>query len=125
MSTNHNLNHTIDVTLSSSPSYGHQIPYSPKYSAAVSIMPSWKGYGLAVNGVYSGVRYTLSENIVANKLDPYLDINLGAEKELDFEKTSLWASAKVMNLLGKNYEVIRSFPMPGRYYQITLKFKYK
>ena len=29
---------------------------------------------------------------------------------------------KAMNVLNKNYEVIRSFPMPGRYYQFRLKY---
>ena len=37
----------------------------------------------------------------------------------------LYLSAKMMNALGNNYEVVRSFPMPGRYFQFTLKFKYK
>ncbi|MEZ4922797.1 MAG: TonB-dependent receptor plug domain-containing protein [Crocinitomicaceae bacterium] len=120
-----NMNSTRDITDPLSMSYDHQLPYTPKLTSSIAMLPSWKGYGISVNGIFSGKRYALNENIPQNLLDPFVDINLGLEKEFSFGKSAVWCSAKVMNVLGRNYEIVRSFPMPGRYYQFTLKFKYK
>jgi vitamin B12 transporter len=120
-----NLNHTVDITDESSLAYGHQLPYTPKLTTSVSLMPSWKGYGLNINGIYSGKRYALSENIPSNLLESFIDFNIGFEKTFEMGRSAFWCSAQVMNVLGKNYEVVRSFPMPGRFYQLSLKFKYR
>ena len=119
------LNYATDITDSTSSSYGHQIPYTPILSTNGSISVGWKGYTLSNNVIYSGERWSLSENIAINHLDPFIDWNIGVSKEFEFAtRYKLFVSAKIMNVLGNNYEVVRSFPMPGRYYQFTLKFKY-
>lgn len=120
-----NYNSTVDVTNVASLNYGHQLPYVPRITASLSAVPEWKGYSISVNGIYSGVRYALNENIPTNQLDPFVDFNLGLAKAFKFGSSTIWCSAKVMNVLGKNYEVVRSFPMPGRSYQLTIKYKYR
>ena len=124
--TNHSLNKTVDITDPNGPTFGHQIPYTPKYTNSSSALICYKGYGLNLNAIYAGQRYTLNENINSNLLKAYFDLNLGVQKEFEFENTvRLAVDLKAMNLLNKNYEIIRSFPMAGRYYQLTLNFSYK
>jgi outer membrane cobalamin receptor len=61
-----------------------------------------------------------------NQLSPYLDWNIGVDKSFELKKDMhLGLSFKVMNVLNKNFEIIRSFPMPGRYYQLTLNYSFK
>lgn len=120
------VNKTVDITNPLSPSYGHQIPYTPEYSANYGANISYLGYQLDFNMLYSGYRYSLNENIPSNYLDDYMDINIGVQKEFDLKKSLRFGiNLKAMNILNKNYEVIRSFPMPGRYYQLTVKFNFK
>lgn len=125
LSSNHNFNRSTDITNPSIPSFGHQLPYTPTYTNSSLVSVGWKGYTLTSNLLYNGVRYALNENIPVNRLDPFFDWNLGIEKEFEMGPSVIWASVKAMNLLNTNYEVVRSFPMPGRYYQFTLKFNYQ
>ena len=125
-STQQSINKTVDITDVNSPSYGHQIPYTPAYNASYSGNVSYKGYQFDANLVYTGGRYSLNENIYSNFLNPFIDINLGVQKEFRITKSWKFAvNGKVMNLLNNNYEVIKSFPMPGRYYQLSLKITFK
>ena len=126
LNTTFTYNYSVDVTDPTSSSYKNQLPYTPLISGNASQTVSYKGYRLTNNVIYTGARYSLNENIPINYLDPFVDWNIGLSKELVFNKYyRLYLSAKVMNVLGNNYEVVRSFPMPGRYYQFTLKFQYK
>ena len=122
----HSLGTITDMTNPNSPSYGHQIPYTPTYSSSSSFILSFKGYGLSFNGLYSGKRYSLNENINSNLLAPYFDLNLGVQKSFEFKNDlDVAISLKCMNILNKNYEIIRSFPMPGRFYQLTFNLSFK
>ena len=47
--------------------------------------------------------------------------------EIDFFKKhdyKIGASLECLNLSGTNYEIIQSYPMPGRSFRISVKFKY-
>ncbi|MFT4601873.1 MAG: vitamin B12 transporter [Arenicella sp.] len=126
ITSSHTLNRSIDKTNSSLPSYGDQIPYTPIYSSSLTAMVGFKGYKINANFFYNGSRYSLNENIPSNYLEGFVDINLGLQKKFSFKNNlALNVNAKAMNILNMNYEVIRSFPMPGRYYQMTLNFSYK
>ena len=116
------LNRSVDVT-DSSHAYGHQIPYIPVLAGTASASIGYSGFLLVTNLNYTGARYSLNENIPANRLDPIWDINSGVEKRFRLKQWWVVASVKVMNLLGVNYEVIRSYPMPGRYGQFSLKLQ--
>ncbi|MEX1001527.1 MAG: TonB-dependent receptor [Crocinitomicaceae bacterium] len=121
VTTAHIFNVSIDITDPESPSYGHQIPYTPLYASTQSLSIAFKGYKITTNLLYTGKRYTLNENIPSNQLNAFTDWNIGVEKTFSFKKNrKLGIHLRMMNVLNKNYEVIRSFPMPGRYYQFTL-----
>jgi vitamin B12 transporter len=124
--TNHTINKSIDKTDPNFASFGNQIPYTPFYSGSITAIVGYQGYRFNVNAFYNGGRYTLNENIPSNYLDGFVDLNVGLQKRFEFKNyMGLNVNVKAMNILNKNYEVIRSFPMPGRYYQLTLNFTYK
>jgi outer membrane receptor protein involved in Fe transport len=120
--TNHSLNESIDVTDPSSETYGSQIPYTPYYSSSNGLNVTWKGYGFSSNVLISGFRFSLNENNYANLLPGFVDLNLGLSKKFIVKSNAFFIDLKVQNLLNKNYQVIRSFPMPGRYYQLRIKY---
>lgn len=120
---NHNFNSSVDVTSTESVTYNNQIPYTPFYSGSNGVSVDYKKISFSSNVLISGFRYSLNENIYANYLPGFTDLNIGLSRKFDFKKNRLTADIKVMNILNKNYQVIRSFPMPGRYYQLRLIFK--
>ncbi len=122
VNSNHSFNQSIDVTEETSITYGHQIPYTPFYSSSSGVSINWKKINLNANAIYSGFRYSLNENNYTNLLPAFTDLNVGLAYTFKFLSSELLVDAKVMNVLNKNYEVIRSFPMPGRYYQFRLKY---
>jgi outer membrane cobalamin receptor len=110
------------VTDATSITYGHQIPYTPFYSSTNGLSLHWKKVNLNANTIYSGFRYSLNENNYTNLLPSFTDLNIGLAYTFKFLSSELLVDVKAMNVLNKNYEVIRSFPMPGRYYQFRLKY---
>jgi vitamin B12 transporter len=126
VTTNFTYNSSTDQTDVTSSSFGQQIPYTPLISGNLTFVLGWKGYQLESGINYTGKRYSLNENILINQLDPFLDLDIGFSKKFKLSANSvLGVNLKVMNVLNKNYEVIRSFPMPGRYYQLTINYSYK
>ncbi len=123
LGTNHNWNNTIDISDETSSTYENQLPYTPFYSSSHSLSLKYGIFGFQSNLIYTGFRYSLNENIYENYLEPFADLNVGlsAEFESRYTTKTLGVWVKVMNLIGKNYEVIRSYPMPSRYLQVVLK----
>lgn len=119
---NYAFNASLDVTDPLSTTYKKQIPYTPFETFTGSFSVGWNGFKFSSNILISGFRYSLNENIYANLLPGFTDINFGLSKRITFRKNVVLADVKLMNALNKNYQVIRSFPMPGRYVQLRLKY---
>lgn len=119
----HSFNESIDITNPESLTFGHQIPYTPYYHSQSSVNASRNGYRFGITALFTGFRYSLNENIYANYLPGFADINLGLSKQLDWGKGNILIDVKAMNILNNNYQVIRSFPMPGRHYQLRIKYR--
>lgn len=111
-----------DRTDKHAPSYNHQIPYTPFYAATVALSVGWRGYVLTHQLLYNGVRYALNENSAANYLSPFVDASVGIEKTVQWKRQKAVFHFQVNNIGGKNYEVVRSFPMPGRHCQLTIRY---
>jgi len=125
-STSHTINQSVDITDESSLSYGHQIPYTPLYASSHTFMIDYHGYQITSNLIHQGVRYSLNENISSNQLPAFNDWSVGLQKAFDFDKDhDLFVSLKCNNVLNNNFEVIRSFPMPGRHFLCVLKYQFK
>jgi len=123
LNSSYTYNQSLDMTDSESTTYQQQIPYTPFHSATGGFTINWKGFSFNSNLLYTGFRYSLNENIYANYLPPFTDISINLSKKIELKNGSVFnLNLAAMNLLNKNYEVIRSFPMPGRYYQFTFQF---
>lgn len=109
----------IDVTDSSTSNYKDQLPYTPEHSGNGNIIVEtpWLNVGYSVVGV--GKRYYLSQNIPDYKIDGYTDHTLSVSHAFKFNKYTLTLQAEVINLLNKQYEVIKYYPMPGRNWQVS------
>ena len=126
-SANYSLQYALDVTDPASKSYRHQIPYTPRHCASANIIFESKWFNLAYRMTVSGKRYDKNQNIPANEIPSYADHSISLNREFAFGKTHeyrIYMSVEALNLADLNYEVIRFYPMPGRSYRLTLKFKY-
>lgn len=113
-----------DLTSSEGRTYKHQIAYTPRVSASgqAGIETPW--INLSYSFLFSGKRYMQGENIAENRLDNYSDHSISANRNFDIMKTRTSISIEVLNIADKNYEIIKSFPMPGRSVRATINIKY-
>ena len=127
LTANYSLQYALDITDPESKNYRHQIPYTPRHFGNGNIILETKWLNLSYRISASGKRYAKNQNIPSNEIPAYGDHSLSLNREFGFGKSheyKIHVSLECLNLSDHNYEVIHFYPMPGRSYRITLKFKY-
>ena len=127
LTTNFTLNYTyqysVDVSDSHSPTYMNQVAYIPKHSGNFDATIQRKKTGIHFSTTLSSLRYSLTENIIANKIDGFaiMDVSLFTQIKLPV-KHALRIQLSVKNIFNSSYAYMRYFVMPGRNYLITLSY---
>ena len=124
---NYSLQYALDVTDPESKNYRHQIPYTPRHCGSGNIILETRWLNFSYRMTASGKRYDKNQNIQANEIPSYADHSISLNRGFAFGKShgnKVHISLEALNLANLSYEVIHYYPMPGRSYRITLKFKY-
>lgn len=116
--------YAVDVTDPEAANYLDQIRYTPRHSgnAQFSLDSRWITFSTIVNAV--GRRWYGNQNVKSLLMKPYCDLGLSLSHEFNIRQVRLMLSAEGLNLIGTNYEIIRSYPMPGRQFRITMRISY-
>ncbi len=109
-----------DITNSESRQYKDQIAYTPYEIIKANTSIHYKKWLVNWGILYNGFRYSLGENIEANLLPLWQVHNLSLAKEIASEKLTFDLQISVKNIFNNQYAIIKSFPMPGRNYLMTL-----
>ena len=109
-----------DVTDKGSAYYGGQIPYIPQHSFSIIQSLGWQGWELLYSFIYTGERYDASANIRENYVRPWYTHDLSLTRTFALGHQALRGTLEVNNLLNQQYEVVRSYPMPGT--NVRLRF---
>lgn len=119
----YSLQNAVNVTSPEAKNYRHQIAYVPRHSGNGSIVleSPWLNVGYVLTA--EGKRWSLDQNMPAYVVDPYADhsISLSRDFKLGAKGRLLHLSADALNLAGKNYEIIKYYPMPGRQFRLTIR----
>ncbi len=121
---NYTLQYATDRTHKGSITYKHQIAYIPFETANASLIFRHRQITVSHNVLFSGFRYSLGQNIAANAMPAFWNHDLTIDWHILTETLSYRFKGQISNLLNKQYEVIRGFPMPGRAIYITLEINY-
>jgi len=110
-------------TKSESPFYGNQIAYIPKHSgsAAVGWENPWANLSVHVTGVSS--RWANNEHYEGTEIEGYWDMGVTVYRNFRWKDQCLEARMDVKNVLNKQYEIVRFYPMPGRSWQFSVKYE--
>ena len=100
--------------------YGHQIPYIPWHSGTVIASTLYKDWTLNYSFIYTGERYSQSDNIVYNHVQPWYTHDVSLVKKFRIKDMNFKATLEVNNLFDQDYEVIFNYPMPKRNYRFSL-----
>ena len=111
-----------DVTDRDSKLWRNQIVYTPRHSGSGSVTWSTPWVDVAYNVVYASERYRMAQNSADNRIRPYADHSLSLFRTFSWGRHALRLQADALNLGGKNYEIVRFYPMPGRNYKFTVTY---
>ena len=116
---------TIDKTLTALGATITPVPYSDLYMAlrtGVADGQENPWVNITYNVTFASERYTLAQNLPSYRIEPYSDHSLSAYRIFSWKKHKFKIQLDALNLSGKNYEVIRFYPMPGRNYKVSLSY---
>ncbi|MCO5935030.1 TonB-dependent receptor [Mucilaginibacter sp. RB4R14] len=121
LNTNYTYQQAIDVSDPTSSKYLEQIPYTPKHTLAINAGVNYKDAGVYFNHIMSSGRYYTGNNLPEYLVPGYSVTDASAIYKFISGKMPLQTSFEVNNLFNTNYAIIRSFPMPGRSYRLSIQ----
>ncbi|MDH8701199.1 vitamin B12 transporter [Dysgonomonadaceae bacterium PH5-43] len=98
------------------------LAYTPKHSGSTYLSLRMPWFNFNYNILFSGKRYYNQEAEPEFKLDAYSEHGVSLNKLIKYKGYSLNLSAECLNIYNKQYEVVRSYPMPGRSFRFGIKF---
>lgn len=105
---------------------GKQLPYVPKHSAKLNLSVEAKNAFISFNSLYNSERFITGSNSYFLQKYWLLNAELGYKLKLKADKHEVLFSFALLNLLdNKYYQDIANIPMPGRNYQLTLKYAFE
>ena len=63
------------------------------------------------------------EHYDGTRIDAYFECSASVSRSFNWGRNTVEARFDVLNILDRQYEVVRLYPMPGRSYMLTLKYK--
>ncbi len=96
-----------------------QIPYIPRNSFALNAGVEYHDLGLYYNQIISSSRLYLND--INSQVSGYAIGDLALVYKGLFDKKAITLSAHVNNIFNNEYSIVRSFPMPGRSYLLSLQ----
>ena len=109
-------------TNSESPNYGKQIAYVPLHSGSASVGYRNPWVDIVLHATATSMRYGNNEHYTGTDIEDYQDLGLALSHSFPVGKSRLDLRLDLKNLLDKQYEIVRMYPMPGRSWQATMKF---
>ena len=107
--------------------YGQILPYMPENVFSVVAGFDYYSWHLGYNCITVGKRYSLQENNEQNLLKAYADHGVNISFTSNVKKyyiENIVVTLSCNNIFDKQYEVIRSYPMMGRNFNIKLSINF-
>ena len=100
--------------------YGGQISYIPWHSGSAILNAGYKSWELNYSFIYTGERYDVSANTPENYRLPWYTSDFSLAKKFSWRKYDFKLTLEVNNIFNQQYEVVRSYPMPGTNFKFIL-----
>lgn len=111
-------------TNESSPYYGNQIAYTPEHQGSMAVGFENPIANISVHGYGMSHRYTNNEHYAGTRVDGYVEVGATAYRTWKLWKGEMEIRIDIKNLLDKQYEIVSHYPMPGRSWQASVKYKF-
>lgn len=102
-------------------SFNKQLPYIPKHKASICVNFTTKFFEIGFNSNYYSRRFVTEDNDMLFSLEPVIISNLSTTINQSFSRFNFRFNFLIQNLFNTSYQLIQSFPMPGREYRLTIQ----
>ena len=91
----------------------------------ISLSWEWENpwTNIAISGHAIGKRWASNEHLESTDIDGYTECGLTVWRRFHIGRPVAEVRFDVKNLFNKQYEIVRSYPMPRRSWQLTLNLK--
>lgn len=126
ISANYSYISAVDKTDKSKKGYNDQIAYTPANSGGIAFDMKTSILNISYSALFYGVRYTQvgNQDWDDNIIKGYSDHSVSIYKSVPIRNNQLYLQAGLTNIFNKSYQIIKSYPMPGRAYKITIGYKF-
>lgn len=121
---NYTYQSALDKSDPSRSTYNHQIIYTPRHSGSGRLVLHLPWLDLAYTLLWSGQRYSNGYNSEEFLMKGYSDHSFSASRSLPTRLGEINLQLEALNLLDKNYEIVRNYPMPGRSFRINTSLNF-
>ncbi|WP_154658282.1 TonB-dependent receptor plug domain-containing protein [Eisenibacter elegans] len=104
-------------------SAGKQLPYTPEHRAVFLSQLQYKSFFAQANYGYTGFRFTTSDN--SQFLNDFWLLNLALGTRLPQGASAWQLSLRLNNLLSTSYQNMAFRAMPGRNFQLSLRYDWQ
>lgn len=101
--------------------YKKQLIYVPEHNANAALKIFLKNYCFEYRQNFVSKVFVTSDN--QNSIDSYTLADISVSKNLEYKNHSIYILFQVKNLWNSDYQTMKYFPMPGRYFSMNLNFK--
>lgn len=114
-----------NTTSRQSSHYDKQIAYMPEHSGSASVTFENPVVNVVAHGYGISSRWTNNEHYAGTQVAGFAECGIAAYKAISTRYGTVMLRADIKNVLNKQYEIVRLYPMPGRSFELTLNYKYK
>ena len=112
----------LDLSDKTTPAYKTQLPYTPMHSGSINVSLEYKNYAFNYNFIGASLRYRQGDLLPENALNPWASHDVSAAYSF---KNNYKIILAANNILNKQYEIIKYYPMPKFNYTITFITDFK
>lgn len=124
ISASYSLQKAENRTNRESPYYGNQIAYIPLHSGSASVGYDNPWLNIAVHGTGTSRRHSNNEHYDGTDVAGYFEMGISAYRQFNIQSNTLTARCDIKNILDKQYEIVKAYPMPGISYQFSISYKF-
>lgn len=125
LTANYTYQQSLDISDKNSPSYKHQVAYSPLHVLNADVTLNYGQTGIRVSSFYSSYRYALNQNIPSNRVNGFAIFDLSAFTKFQLDDhNSIRLQLTVKNITDESYAYVKSYVMPGRHYLFTFIYAF-
>ena len=141
LNANYSWQRAMNSTVKASPTYHHQLPYTPKHTACATL--TWENPWLSIAATLSAqsARWTTVEHAAGTRMPGFAttDLSLSLPLPLNLSRHSVLRPRRnstsnagftpllrftVQNLFDRQYALVAHYPMPGRSFRMQLMFNF-